>query len=274
MRANSKKRSILASYTPKRKLVAALIAKNAADWRRYAPLAFTGGRLVVSLAMRVNPTTFSLSKSPAFIAFEGINGCGKTTLHRMVSEHLRSHSVSVVDTREPGGTELGKEIRKLVLEWSGEKKSARAELLLFAADRAEHVDKVITPALKNGETVLCDRYLYSTITFQGYGRRLDRNWIDQANALATQGVVPDLVILLDLDPTTALQRIASRSGNGQDSFEDEELDFHSRIRRGFLECADTLPAPFLVLDATATPDKLFAQCCAVLQPLLASKHHQ
>lgn len=192
----------------------------------------------------------------------------------MVSAHLRSHGTAVVDTREPGGTELGKEIRKLVLEWNGDKKSDRAELLLFAADRAEHVDKVITPALKNGNTVLCDRYLYSTITFQGHGRGIDRSWIDQANTLATQGVAPDLVILLDLDPTVALRRIASRTDNGRDSFEDEEVDFHARIRRGFLECSDTLPVPFLVLDATATPDRLFAQCCTVLQPLLAPKHRQ
>jgi dTMP kinase len=222
--------------------------------------------------MRVNPTSFTLTKNPAFIAFEGINGCGKTTLHRLVSQHLRAAGAAVVDTREPGGTELGKEIRKLVLEWPGEKKSDRAELLLFAADRAEHVDKVISPALSRGDTVLCDRYLYSTITFQGHGRGINRQWIDQANALATQGVVPDLVILLDIDPTLALQRIASRTGNGRDSFEDEELEFHARIRRGFLECADTLPAPFLVLDATASPEQLFAQCITVLQPLLASKH--
>lgn len=224
--------------------------------------------------MRVTATTFSLTKSPAFVAFEGINGCGKTTLHRMVSEHLRTNGVPVVDTREPGGTELGAEIRKLVLEWRGEKKSDRAELLLFAADRAEHVDKVIVPALKQGSTVLCDRYLYSTITFQGHGRGINRGWIDQANALATLNVTPDLVILLDLDPAKALQRLAARTGNGIDSFEDEHLDFHARIRRGFLECADTIPVPFLVLDATATPTELFAQCSTVLQPLLAPKHRQ
>jgi len=222
--------------------------------------------------MRVNPDTFSLTKLPAFIAFEGINGCGKTTLHRKVSEHLRSHGVVVTDTREPGGTDLGREIRKLVLEWQGPKKSDRVELLLFAADRAEHVDKVIAPSLANGTTVLCDRYIYSTITFQGHGRGISRVWIDQANALATQGVTPDLVVLLDLDPTVALRRIAARVGNGSDSFESEEIDFHTRIRNGFLECADTMQVPFVVLDASATPEELFAHVVRVLQPLLPAKH--
>lgn len=222
--------------------------------------------------MRVPVTQFSLSKVPVFIAFEGINGCGKTTLHRKVSEHLRSHGVAVTDTREPGGTELGLEIRKLVLEWQGAKKSDRAELLLFAADRAEHVDKVIAPSLANGTTVLCDRYIYSTITFQGHGRGIPREWIDHANALATQGVTPDLVVLLDLDPTVALRRIAARVGNGSDSFESEEIDFHTRIRRGFLECADTMSVPFLVLDAGASPEELLAHVMRVLQPLLTTKH--
>lgn len=183
--------------------------------------------------MRIDPTTFKLNKRSAFIAFEGINGCGKTTLHRRVSDALGAQQHEVVDTREPGGTELGKEIRKLVLEWSGEKKSSRAELLLFAADRAEHVDKVIVPALARGAMVLCDRFIYSTITFQGHGRGIRRDWIDQANILATQGLVPDLVVLLDLDPLTALKRIQGRSGNGKDNFEDEAIDFHTRIRNGF-----------------------------------------
>ena len=222
--------------------------------------------------MRVTPDKFALTKIPAFVAFEGINGCGKTTLHRKVSEHLRAHGAKVTDTREPGGTDLGKEIRKLVLEWQGPKKSDRAELLLFAADRAEHVNKVIAPALANGTTVLCDRYIYSTITFQGHGRGIPREWIDQANALATQGMTPDLVVLLDLDPTVALRRIATRVGNGKDNFESEEIDFHARIRDGFLECADTLPVPFLVLDASATPEQLFTQVSRVLQPLLTTKH--
>jgi dTMP kinase len=217
--------------------------------------------------MKVDPHTYSLTKRPAFIAFEGINGCGKTTLHRKVSEYLQSRSVKHVDTREPGGTALGKEIRKLLLEWPGEKKSERSELLLFAADRAEHVDKLIKPSLAAGSWVLCDRYIYSTITFQGHGRGIKRSWLDQAIALATQGLEPDLVVLLDLDPAVALSRISKRSDNGRDSFEDEHIDFHSRIRNGFLECAERSSTAFLVLDACESPDTLAQKVYRVLGAL-------
>ena len=205
--------------------------------------------------MLVTPS-FTFSKKPAFIAFEGINGCGKTTLHRALSAKLSAAGEHVIDTREPGGTPLGQELRKLLLNWQGEPKSPRAELLLFAADRAEHVDKVIRPGINSGSWVLCDRFLYSTITFQGHGRGLDRAWIDQANNLAVQGTLPDLVVLLDLSPEEAFKRVASRAGSDPDSFEHENLDFHTRIRNGFLECANDLPVPFLVLDATKSPEEL------------------
>jgi dTMP kinase len=202
---------------------------------------------------------FTLARSPAFVAFEGINGCGKTTLHKLLSAQLTAKGHAVCDTREPGGTPLGVEIRKLLLDWQGEKKSSRAELLLFAADRAEHIDKVIRPNLTRGTWVLSDRFIYSTITFQGHGRGIDRKLLDQANTLAIEGTVPDLVILLDLSPEEALKRIASRNSSARDAFEDEELAFHTRIRNGFLECAKESPVPFLVLDATKTPEQLCAE---------------
>ncbi|MEY4669173.1 MAG: hypothetical protein RL518_1872 [Pseudomonadota bacterium] len=206
---------------------------------------------------------FTLSKTPAFIAFEGINGCGKTTLHKLLSSRLTTSGRSVCDTREPGGTPLGTEIRKLLLDWNGAQKSIRAELLLFAADRAEHVDKVIRPNLERGTWVLTDRFIYSTITFQGHGRGIDRRLLDQANALATAGTVPDLVILLDLSPEEACRRIATRNSSSRDAFEDEELAFHQRIREGFLECAKESPVPFLVLDATKSPQELCAEAAKV-----------
>jgi dTMP kinase len=204
------------------------------------------------------PNDFALRSSPALIAFEGINGCGKTTLHKLVSEDLRRAGHSVRDTREPGGTPLGLEIRKLLLEWHGEKKSARSELLLFAADRAEHVDKVIRPSLASGSWVLCDRFIYSTIAFQGHGRGIDRKLINQAVDLAIQGTLPDLVILLDLPAQEAARRIAARNSSDRDAFEEENLAFHGRIREGFLDCAGETSTPFLVLDATKTPEQLLA----------------
>jgi dTMP kinase len=204
-------------------------------------------------------TTFKLSLAPSFIAFEGINGCGKTTLHKLLSAKLQESGKMVCNTREPGGTPLGQELRKLLLDWQGEPKSHRAELLMFAADRAEHVDKVIRPHLAKGSWVLTDRFIYSTITFQGHGRGIDRTLIDEANKLAVQGTLPQLVILLDLSPEEAFKRIASRNSHARDSFEDEELAFHKRIREGFLECARESEVPFLVLDATKTPEELCAE---------------
>lgn len=199
--------------------------------------------------MIIDPSTFTLPRSTQlFVAFEGINGCGKSTLLTNVARTLEGMQHQVTTTREPGGTPLGVEIRSLLLDWRGEKKSPLAELLLFAADRAEHGEKVIRPALLKGHKVLCDRYLYSTLAFQGYGRGLPREWIDTANTLATQGLAPELVILMDLDPKEGLRRAKSRAASDRDSFEEEEVAFHQRIREGFLDMAQNLPVPFLVLN--------------------------
>jgi dTMP kinase len=204
------------------------------------------------------PSDFQVTKRPAFIVFEGINGCGKSTLHRLLSAKLRDGGHEVVDTREPGGTPLGQELRKILLDWRGEKKSPRTELLLFASDRAEHIDTLIRPALNRGAWVLCDRFMYSTLAFQGYGRGLDRSLIEQANALAVQGTLPDLVILLDLPPREAFKRIEERNSKTRDAFEDEEIAFHTRIRDGFLHIAEASDVPFLLLDATKSPQDLCA----------------
>ena len=183
---------------------------------------------------------------------------------RSVAARLRALSRHVVETREPGGTPLGEEIRKLLLEWPGEKKSERTELLLFAAARAEHVDKVIRPALHGGSWVLCDRFLHSSVAFQGYGRGINLDLVEQANSFAVQGTLPDLVVLIDLDPRTALRRIATRTNGDADAFESEELEFHERIRQGFLECANSSPAPFLVLDGSLEPAALVASTLGAL----------
>ena len=206
--------------------------------------------------MIVEPSQYKLSSHAPFIAFEGINGCGKTTLIRNLASHLTATNISHIITREPGGSPLGTEIRKLLLEWDGAEKSVRSELLLFAADRAEHIEKVIAPAQQADKWVLCDRFIYSTIAFQGYGRGLSRSLIDQANELAIGNTLPNVVVLLDIDPRIAAQRMASRTDNGQDNFEREALAFHTRIRNGFLELAETSPTPFLVLNAERSPEEL------------------
>ena len=213
--------------------------------------------------MIVDPS-FRLAAVPSFITFEGINGCGKSTLLARLCARLKKQAAQVVATREPGGTALGVELRKLLLEWNGERKSDRAELLLFAADRSEHVEKVIRPGLASGAWVFSDRFIHSTVAFQCYGRGLRRDWTDEANALAIQDTLPSLVILLDLDPIVAAERLQKRTDTSRDAFEEEALSFHRRIREGFLECARTESTPFLVLDATATPDQLEERAAAVL----------
>ena len=215
--------------------------------------------------MRVDQSSYRIPEAARFIAFEGINGCGKTTLMRSLVSDLRAKGHAAVETREPGGTPLGDELRKLLLEWPGEKISERTELLHFAAGRAEHVDKVIRPSIASGSWVLCDRYLYSSVAFQGYGRGIQRSLIDQANDFAVQGVFPDLVILLDIEPQEGLSRIAARNDSGKDSFEAEELAFHERIRRGFLEVAEQSPVPFLVLDGARSREELHQLAAAVLR---------
>lgn len=215
--------------------------------------------------MIIVPTQYKRSAPSPFIVFEGINGCGKTTLRNNLATHLTEINQPHVITREPGGSALGQEIRKLLLAWDGEPKSIRTELLLFAADRAEHIEKVIHPARESGAWVLCDRFIYSTIAFQGFGRGIPRTLIDQANELAIGNTTPDLVVLLDLDPNVAATRMAARTDSDQDNFEDEALAFHTRIREGFLEIAKTSPTPFLVLDAEQSPEHLLTTLKTALQ---------
>lgn len=212
----------------------------------------------------------ALSGPPKFIVFEGVNGAGKSTLIDSLAQHLTHAGASVVRTFEPGATDLGKRIRPLILEAPKGSVSELAELFLFSADRNQHVEKVIRPAIYQGNTILCDRYFYSTLAFQGYGRGLPMDIITEVSNSAIAGVVPDLVVLLDLDPEEGLRRIrfsqcsvtstfSKDGGHPKDGFEDEEISFHNRIRSGFLNIAADRPEPFIVLDATRHPKELFEE---------------
>jgi dTMP kinase len=207
--------------------------------------------------MIVDAAHFTPPSGPLFVAFEGINGCGKSTLLKNVSSTLSTKDIPHICTREPGGTALGEALRSLLLNWSGENKSPLAELLLFAADRAEHGAKVLRPSIALGKWVLCDRYLFSTVAFQGYGRGIDRALIDSTNSLATQDLLPDLVFLMDVDPEEGLRRAKARQ-SGNDSFENEEIAFHTRIREGFLECARTSLVPFVVVPGMNSKEENLA----------------
>jgi dTMP kinase len=194
-----------------------------------------------------------------FIVFEGVEGSGKTTQINRLKDWLTTvQTAPVVQTREPGGTELGTQIRSLLLDAKNHDPIAdRAELLLFAADRAQHIEQLVRPKLENGAIVLCDRFTTSTIAYQGYGRGLDVTMIQALNAIATAGIVPDLTIWLDLDPAVGLRRAHDRGVvNRMDS---ESLEFHRRVRQGYCSVAAELAQrgdQLLRIDASASIDAI------------------
>ena len=190
--------------------------------------------------------------SGQFVAFEGGEGAGKSTQIAAATEWLRTQGRVVVTTREPGGTLLGAELRRLVLDPAGDV-TPRAETLLYAADRAHHVETVIAPALDRGEVVLTDRYVDSTLAYQGAGRGLG-DGARAVTAWATGGLTPNLTVLLDLDPVVGLSRAGARSR--PDRLEAAALSFHQAVRAGFLALAAAEPARYLVLDATRPADAL------------------
>jgi dTMP kinase len=186
--------------------------------------------------------------SGLFLAFEGGEGVGKSTQVALLAEWLRADGHDVLLTREPGGTELGGQIRRLLLD-AGEPITPRAELLLYSADRAQHVDAVLRPALARGEIVISDRYVDSTLAYQGGGRDLPGADVAAMAQFATGGLVPDLTVLLDLDPAEGLRRAANRST--PDRLEAAALDFHQAVRATFLELAAADPGRYAVIDVAA-----------------------
>jgi dTMP kinase len=187
--------------------------------------------------------------SGKFIVFEGVEGAGKTTQLHQTAKWLQTcySDKTIIITREPGGTELGKKIRQLLLEDPDSDVGKRTELLLYGADRAQHVESVIRPQLEQGNLVLCDRFTDSTIAYQGYGRGFDRSEIDQINQLATGGLQSNLTIWLDLDVEIGLQRVLSRGK--PDRMEQANLDFHKRVRKGYQELANIYPNRIVRIDA-------------------------
>jgi dTMP kinase len=187
-----------------------------------------------------------------FITFEGIEGCGKSTQVRLAAEGLARAGHEVVVTREPGGCPIADAIRAILLDARNCDMVPMAELLLYAAARAQHVAEVIEPALAAGKIVLCDRFTDSTLAYQGFGRKLDRELISRLNAMAAGSIKPDLTLVLDcpveMGLARAMARINASSAAREERFEQESLLFHERIRDGFLSLAAAEPARFVVLD--------------------------
>ena len=172
-----------------------------------------------------------------FITFEGADGCGKTTQIRLLDEYLRAKGKTTLLTREPGAKGLGVKLREILLNYEGEV-SPNCESFLFLADRAQHVDCIIKPALKEGKIVLCDRHTDSTAAYQGYGRGINLEEIKKLNEIAVSGLKPDLTIVFDIDIETSLSRV----GNEKDRMEAAGIDFFNRVRNGYLEIAKQEPA--------------------------------
>ncbi len=197
------------------------------------------------------------------IAFEGVEGAGKSTQLELLRQTLEKAGHRVVSTREPGGTTVGEQIRSILLD-RGSTLDPRAEALLFAAARAQLVEQVIRPALERGETVLCDRYLHSSLAYQGVARGLGVEPVAAVNAFATGGLLPDLVVLLAVDPAEGLDRVRG----ALDRIEDQDLEFHQQVERGFMELAAADPVRFLVVDAARPAEQVAAEVRAAVLAIL------
>ncbi|KRE25960.1 dTMP kinase [Agromyces sp. Soil535] len=201
-----------------------------------------------------------------FITLEGGDGSGKTTQAELLREWLATGGRTVVRTREPGGTEVGVEVREIVLHHRGDI-APRAEALLYAADRAHHVATVVRPALARGEVVIQDRYIDSSVAYQGAGRVLDSEAVRGISEWATEGLLPDLTVLLDLDADAARGRL-DEARTRYDRLEAEASEFHDRVRAAYLTLADAEPDRFLVVDAARPVDEIAALIRARVASLL------
>lgn len=194
-----------------------------------------------------------------FITFEGGEGAGKTTLIERIYSEFQKRGKKAMKTRAPGGTITGNLVRDILLHKGA--LCPRAELLLFLADRSQHVEEVIQPALKSGTVVLCDRFNDSTMAYQGGARGFDPEWVGKLCAFATNNLQPDITLYLDLDPKEGLNRVHHRT---KDRIEAESLAFHQKIRDAYLAIAKKEPKRFHVLDASKSPDEVFAQALPFL----------
>jgi dTMP kinase len=207
-----------------------------------------------------------------FITFEGPDGSGKSTQIELVTTHLERLGYKVIQTREPGGTAIGDQIRHVLHDIHNTEMTARAEILLYSASRAQHVEQVILPHLAQGHIVLCDRYADSTYAYQGYGRQLDFEALRQITRFATQDLIPHLTIYLDLPVEEGLRRKeqASTAGQGEWNRMDRlELEFHQRVRAGYLEMARAEPERWLVVDAAGPVAEINRAICQRLEQVLA-----
>lgn len=203
-------------------------------------------------------------KTPLFLTFEGGEGAGKTTLIHRLQKHLEEEGHKVLVTREPGGSLLSEKIREIVLHHAKDVRlGSRAELLLFLAARAQHIEELILPALQAGKIVLCDRFNDSSVAYQGFARGLGMEAVENLSLFATQNLQPDLTFFLDLDPEVGIKR-ALLEERTLDAIESQKNEFHALVRKGFLEIAKKHPERMKTLDASKTPEQVFQQAVKYL----------
>ena len=205
-----------------------------------------------------------------FITLEGVEGSGKSSVVGRLQAWLEQLGLSVLVTREPGGSRLGQMIRPILLDARNDDLTAESEFFLYMADRAQHVRQVLMPALAAGQVVLCDRFADSTVAYQGYGRGVDLSELAALNKVAQAGLQPDLTLLFDLDVTIGLERARKRNtelgiAQAEGRFEAEAMEFHQRIRGGFLALAEENAWRFRIIDASRSPDEVFEQARAYLE---------
>jgi dTMP kinase len=217
----------------------------------------------------MSTTSRGPSKRGLFITFEGPDGSGKSTQARMLAERLRGAGHAVLESVEPGGTPIGQQIRRILLDPANKELTATAELLLMFAARAQNVEQWILPALDQGKIVISDRFTDSSIAYQGAGRGLGRNTVLELNRIACHGAVPDLTLCIDIDSETGLSRALARGG-GETRLEEQTIDFHHKVREAYHELARREPQRFRLIDGRGTPEAIAAKVWEEVAPMLAT----
>ena len=203
-----------------------------------------------------------------FITFEGGEGAGKSTAIKRIVEKLTSEGYEIVLTREPGGTPIAEEIRNVILDKKNTAMDPRTEALLYAASRRQHLVEKVIPALQEGKLVLCDRFLDSSLAYQGGARGIGIDTVYNMNLFATEGMLPDLTILFDIKPEEGLARIAANSQREVNRLDVEKLTFHNKVRDSFHELAKKFPERFVIVDASKTPDEVFEDAYKAIEDRL------
>jgi dTMP kinase len=210
-----------------------------------------------------------------FITFEGIEGSGKSTQIALLNDHLTKNGRTVTLTREPGGTLIGDQIRRILLDPSNRSLDPTAELLLYAASRVQHLREVILPALEAGRVVLCDRFSDATLAYQGYGRGLSTRTIEDLDRIVTAGLKPDLTILLDIEARAGLGRACGRNATqgllGEARFENEDIAFHTRVRDGYLLLANASPDRIRLVNGDRKPEEVHRDVRDIVDAMLPSQ---